>query len=168
MATPSHGLVAWFCGTKLMRCPREMLKFLVLGSIAPDIVMLARGIAQFLNGRAIADIYRTIFTKDLTIVLHSFTIVLPLYVLTVLKSRPDRITLEKIKFFLAGILFFHIVPDFLTHDNFGHPHFWPLSDYVFKGITSDQNIYFATFDSLLSLAAILLFCVSLFRSPQPE
>lgn len=164
MLTPSHGLIAWIVGKRLLRSRPEMVKFLVLGSLLADAFMIVCGTYWFLTqGRHPWDIYLDIFIPAWvnypTRILHSLIVIIPIFILATIWGR----SFLKIKAILTGWLIFHIGVDFITHELYGHEHFWPISNYKFIGFSSDENVYFFIVDCILSVTAILIFGLKILR-----
>jgi hypothetical protein len=122
--------------------------------------MIAYGMIEIFKSNPIWEIFLYSFgpwwVRYPTLILHSFVIILAVIYLVPAKSHDLSPINERIKVFLWGTLVLHQGIDFITHGDYGHRHFWPLSDYKFYSAFSSLNKYFFRFDLALSITAITL------------
>lgn len=137
-----------------------MIKYLVWGSVFSDTSMIIYGICNWFRNKnpwdVYLDSYDNAFVRYSTVALHSFIVLVPLCLALLHWQKPLTMTAQKIKVFFIGAVFFHLLIDFFTHQNYAHQHFWPWSDYKFYSFISLENKYFFRADSAFSAIAIVI------------
>jgi len=160
MNTPAHLIL----GAAALARPGAWKRNLavVIGSLAPDVSLyFLAAMALFVNDVPASIVFGQMYYSDewqrIFAVDNSFLVWLALLLLAYL-CRWRILTC----FSLAGLL--HLATDFPLHHDDGRPHFWPLSDWVFRSPVSYWDpAHYGNMVGMLEVILCAFLCIWLFR-----
>lgn len=149
MRTYTHGVIGWLL---YARSSVYKQKLAALGAMVPDALLAIGFIFYFAGSSAFVEFAHTLFhyswLHQVTIAMHSFTLVVPLLALVALFYK-------KVVPFVVGILS-HGVIDALTHTAWGYNHFYPFNVPQIPGIVSYTDTWFSVLEHIVVLVFLLI------------
>jgi hypothetical protein len=144
MKTYSHGIIGYllyFKGTHQQRL------LVVIGAMVPDLLLAIGYPFHIINYEFLHNLFHHSFLHTITEYMHSFLIVLPLFVIAWLLYK------TALPFFVGMLS--HGAIDLLTHQRWGYNHFLPIPLDPIMGLFSYTSLWFTIVEHIFVLTFVV-------------